>query len=207
MFTGMLHTHVLVVSLFLILYLIKTFLLVIGKHDMLDKFVKKTKVPEMIISTLFLLTGIYLAMYSGQRGAWLWVKLFVVACSIPLAVIAFKKKHNASALLSLMFLVYAYGISETKSPFVTENKPFDTAGLQGVEAGKAIYVAKCIQCHGDNGKLKLSGAKDLTISALSHDEKIAIVTNGKNAMMSYKKQLTQQQIDDVVAYVETLKAN
>ncbi len=106
-----------------------------------------------------------------------------------------------------MFLVYAYGISETKSPFMTENKPFDTAGLQGVEAGKAIYDAKCIQCHGDNGKLKLSGAKDLTVSALSHDEKIAIVTNGKNAMMSYKKQLTQQQIDDVVAYVETLKAN
>ena len=160
----------------------------------------------MIISTLFFLTGIYLAIYSGQRGAWLWVKLFVIACSIPLAVIAFKKKHNASALLSLMFLVYAYGISETKTPFMSDNKPFETGNLQGVEAGKAIFDAKCQQCHGADGTLKLSGAKDLTASTLSRDEKIAVVMNGKNAMMSYKKQLTQQQIEDVVAYVETLKS-
>ena len=205
MYTGMKHTHVLVVSIFLILYLIKTALLVLNKHDMLDKFVKKTKVAEMIISTLFLLTGIYLAINTGNKGAWLWMKIFVVACSIPLAIMAFKRKHNAMALLSLMFLVYAYGISETKSPyFLKEESQTKIAGSTVEEIGKNVYNTKCMMCHGDDGKLGLSGAKDLTTSAMTRDEKIALVQNGKNSMMPFKDQLTQEQIDAVVTYVESL---
>ena len=205
MFTGMLHTHKLVVSLFLIIYLIKTALLVLNKHQLLDTFIKKTKVAEMIISTLFLLTGIYLAVNSGNTGAWLWVKLFVIACSIPLAVIAFRNKNNAMALISLMFLVYAYGISETKSPFMTKDAAkVNTEGMENEQAGKLIYEEKCKICHGADGKLGLSGAKDLTQSTLSRDEKVAIITNGKNAMVGYKEQLTADQIQAVAAYVETL---
>jgi len=205
MYTGMLHTHKLVVSLFLILYLIKTALLVLNKHDALDSFTKKTKVAEMIISTLFLLTGIYLAMNSANNGTWLWMKLFVIACSIPLAVIGFKKKNQSLALISLMFLIYAYGISETKSPFMSdEKKKVDTTNVPVAEVGKKIYEEKCTLCHGSDGKLGLSGAKDLTQSTLSHAEKIDLVMNGKNAMMSFKEQLTPEQVEAVTQYVETL---
>ena len=53
--------HGISVMLFLLTYVIKTILLFTSK-DMLANYSKKTKVPEMIISTLFLMTGIYLAM-------------------------------------------------------------------------------------------------------------------------------------------------
>ncbi len=205
MYTGIMHTHVLVVSLFLILYLIKTALLVLNKHDMLDKFSKKTKVAEMIISTLFLLTGIYLAINTGNKGSWLWMKIFVIACSIPLAIIAFKKKQNYTAMLALIFLVYAYGISESKSPyFLKEETKTDFAGTTPAELGKNIYETKCMACHGADGKMGLSGAKDLTMSTLTHDEKIALVQEGKNSMMAFKDQLTQEQIEAVVTYIESL---
>ena len=205
MYTGIKHTHVLVVSLFLVLYLIKTAMLVLNKHEMLDKFSKKTKVFEMIISTLFLLTGIYLAINTGQKGSWLWMKIFVVACSIPLAIIAFKKKQNSTAMLSLIFLVYAYGISESKSPFfLKEETPTNFTGTTSAELGKSIYETKCTMCHGADGKLGLSGSKDLTLSTLTRDEKIAIIQNGKNSMVAFKDQLTEEQTEAVTTYIESL---
>lgn len=206
MFTGMLHTHTLAVMLFLVLYLIKTALLVSGMNDALDKFSQKTKVAEIIISTLFLLTGIYLAFNSGQVGSWLWIKLIAVFSSIPLAIIAFKRKRKPLALLALIFLVYSYGISETKSPFFIKKAAGDFAGLSGIELGKKVYESNCMACHGNDGKLGLSGSKDLTVSALSFDEQMEIVRKGKNSMMAYEKLLTDEQIQAVTEYVRSLKA-
>ena len=94
MYTGMLHTHKLVVTLFLLLYLIKTILLLLNKRDSLVKFTAKTKVLEMIVSVLFLATGIFLASKSGNVGTWLWVKIAAIAISIPLAVIGFKNQNK-----------------------------------------------------------------------------------------------------------------
>lgn len=205
MFTGMLHTHTLAVMLFLVLYLVKTTLLVTGMNDALDKFSAKTKVAEMIISTLFLLTGIYLAFHSGQLGSWFWIKLIAVFSSIPLAIIAFKRKRKPLALLALIFLVYSYGISETKSPFFKKEAAGDFAGLTGMELGKKVFESNCIACHGSDGKLGLSGAKDLTASPLSFDEQLIIVRKGKNSMMAYEKLLTDEQIQAVTEYVHSLK--
>ena len=200
MYTGILHTHTLVVSLFLLTYLIKTALLVFGKTEMLQNFTKKFRVPEMVISLLFFATGIYLAINTGNAGTWLWVKLAAVLISIPLAVIGFKRLNKNLALLSLILLIYAYGISETKSPFFKkENK-----AITSIE-GKEIYETKCISCHGADGKLGMSGSKDLTVSQMKPEEKIDLITNGKNAMKGYKDVLTAEQIDAVTVYTETLK--
>ncbi len=205
MFTGMLHTHTLTVMLFLVLYLIKTALLVSGMNNALDKFTAKTKVAEMIISTLFLLTGIYLAFNSGQLGSWFWIKLIAVFTSIPLAIIAFKRKRKPLALLALIFLVYSYGISETKSPYFKKELTGNFAGLSGTELGKKVYESNCIACHGSDGKLGLSGAKDLTASPMSFDEQLETVRNGKNSMMAYQKLLTDEQIQAVTEYVHSMK--
>jgi len=51
----------------------------------------------------------------------------------------------------------------------------------------------------------MSGAKDLSVSQLTEDKKINIVTNGKNAMKPYKDALTADQIKAVSDYTETLK--
>jgi len=206
MYTGMLHTHTLSVMLFLILYLVKTFLLVTDKKESLEKFSKTMKVPEIIISALFLLTGIFLAVKSGDLGPWFYVKMAAVLSSIPLAIIAFKRMNKSLALVAIMFLVYAYGISETKSPtFKQESSTDEFANVAPGALGKTIFESKCAGCHGMDGKMGLSGAKDLTQFTKTHEEKIAAVTNGKNAMMAYKNLLSQEQIEAVTGYVEQLK--
>ena len=206
MFTGMLHTHKLVVILFLLQYVIKTVLLFLNKTDALQTYSRKTRVPEMIVSTLFLLTGIYLAFNSGDTGSWLWAKIAAVFISIPLAIVAYKKMNKGLAFLSLLLLLYAYGVSETKSPdFSKPGRTNEFAGLPPDQLGRAIFDAKCMNCHGAEGKGGLSGSKDLAASTLSHEEKIRRIEDGKNAMMGYKKILSPEEIEAVALYVESLK--
>lgn len=208
MYTGILHTHNLVVTLFLLLYLVKTALLLFNKRETLQSFIQKTKIPEMIISTLFLLTGIFLALKTGNKGEWLWVKIACIAIVIPLAIVAFKKSNKVLALLSFLILVYIYGISETKSPnFKKEHaNGFNIgSGIDASELGKNIFDTECANCHGSDGKLGLSGAKDLTQSTLSHDEKITVLSSGKNTMKAYKDVLSIEQMEAVVNYIEQLK--
>jgi mono/diheme cytochrome c family protein len=204
MYTGMLHTHKLVVSLFLLIYLIKTIMLLSGNNEKLDGFTKKVKVPEMIISVLFLLTGIVLAVNSGDIGAWFWFKIAAVALSIPLAVVGFKKKSKMLAFLSLFLLIYAYGVSETRAPFF-KKETIEVSSTEVSGMGAEIYSLACMNCHGADGKLGRSGAKDLTLSTLSHEEKVALVGKGKNGMPGFHSQLKPLQIEAVVNYVESLK--
>ena len=50
----------------------------------------------------------------------------------------------------------------------------------------------------------MSGAKDLSISALSREEMIAIISNGKGSMMAYRNVLTSKQIELVTEHVRSL---
>lgn len=227
MYTGMLHTHTLVVALFLVLYLVKTALLLAGKNELLDKFTKKTKIAEMVVSTLFLLTGIYLATQapSISAGNWFWVKLIAVFAAIPLAIVGFKRKNKVLALLSFVLLVYAYGVSETKS--MTMNKAdyysqlaaddapvynaadFDaTADDYDVLAhGKAVYINYCVRCHGNDGKMGGAGAKDLTMSMLDKGGMVERITHGKGGMPAFGKVISPEEIMASVAYIKAALAN
>ena len=205
MLTGMLHTHKLVVTLFLLIYLIKTILLLLNKKEALETFTKKIKLTEIIVSVLFLITGIVLAINSPDIGSWFWCKIAAVVLSIPLAVVAFKKKKPGAAILSVVLLVYAYGVSETRSPVFKKEKTTIAVSANKSEEGKEIYTKLCVSCHGDNGKLMLGGAKDLTISTLRKEELITQVKQGKNMMPSFAGQLSEEQMSAVVDYISTLK--
>lgn len=71
--------------------------------------------------------------------------------------------------------------------------------------GKALYTKNCKLCHGDDGKKGTSGAKDLTVSAMSDAEKKEIISKGKGSMAAFSKLMSEQEIDMVVAYINTLK--
>jgi len=130
MIKGLMHPHVLFVSLFLLIYLIKTILLLSDKDELLEKFKKKTRIAEMIISFGFLVTGIILLIL------------------IPSAL-------NTYMIIKLV-LVFAS-----------------------------------------------SGAKDLSVTQLSHAGIVEIITNGKTPMAAYKDALTAEQIEAVASYIET----
>ena len=196
MATGMLHSHTLFVVLFTLIYLIKTILLLSDKDDLLEKFKKKTKVLEMIVSFGFLATGIYLMTRLPEINIFLIIKIALVLASIPLAVVGYKKKNKVLATLSFFLIIVAFGLAQKAKN--------EKAGDKIVAVnGKEIFEEKCTLCHGSNGKLGLSGAKDLSVTALDHQNIITIITEGKNTMASYKAVLTPEQIEAVANYIES----
>ena len=70
-------------------------------------------------------------------------------------------------------------------------------------SGKEIFEEKCSRCHGNDGKLGLGGAKDLSVIQLPHAGIVEIITNGKNTMAAYKEVLSAEQIEAVASYIET----
>ena len=81
-----------------------------------------------------------------------------------------------------------------------------TANSDGSEhPGKEVYDNFCVVCHGDDGKLKLSGAFDLSISDMTMDQRILLLNNGGQIMPPFAEVLSEQQITDVADYIENLR--
>ena len=74
------------------------------------------------------------------------------------------------------------------------------------EQGASLYSMHCAQCHGEDGKLGASGAKDLSASKLSDAEMVKIIKQGKGAMPSMKALLeTNQNINLVLSHIKGLR--
>ena len=79
-------------------------------------------------------------------------------------------------------------------------------------AGKAIFQEKCAECHNaDNKETKdgpgLEGVKKGKLPSgrpATHEVILDLVTRGQESMPAFKEGLTDQQREDVVAYVLTL---
>ena len=206
MYTGILHTHVLSVSLFLILYLVKTFLLATGKDEALEKITRITKHPERLISVLFLATGVYLLINSGNAGSLVYIKIALVFASIPLAVIGFKRKKSMLAILSVILLLLSYGLAEMngKRAARKEKPALDLAQVSEEEAGRVLYENYCASCHGAEGDAGHSGAKNLKTTSLSPEEQALIISQGKGVMPGFSS-LSSGEVQAIVKHVQTLK--
>lgn len=211
-YVAFLHTHKLVVLLFLLIYLVKTALLLLGKTDVLDNVKKKLRIPEMIISFAFLLTGAVMMAQMAEIRPMLWVKVAAVLASIPLAVIGFKRNNKVLATLSLVLLFGAYGLAEMSKNQLDKveisGQVVTDPAAQGYDIalhGKALYATQCIACHGPDGNLALQGAKNLQTSTLSDEEVSGIIRNGKNSMPRYAKIFNDQEINALTAYVKSMR--
>lgn len=77
----------------------------------------------------------------------------------------------------------------------------------------AIYKAKCVVCHGvdgkgDTGVGKATGVHDFTsasIQKMTDAQLIEITSKGKNKMPGYADSLKAAQIKDLVAYIRAFK--
>lgn len=217
MITGLYHTHSLLVTLFLIQYLVKTILLLANQKDMLASYVKRTRIPEMVVSAGFLITGIWMLTTLGYFNWMLWAKLALVFASIPLAVIGFKKASKPLAVLSFVFLVGAYGLAEmfSKAKLAPQNiessqaikESLEAAGddVDLVEAGQKIYANYCVQCHGEDGAMGANGAKNLADSRLSDEDLKMILAKGKNLMPAYEGILSDREREALAEYVKTIR--
>jgi mono/diheme cytochrome c family protein len=97
----------------------------------------------------------------------------------------------------------------TTAPGTTEATATETTAQGNAEAGKAVFAsAGCGGCHtlseaGSNGTVgpKLDGAN------VSFDRVVDQVTHGGGAMPGFGDSLTQQQINDVAAFVSQASAS
>jgi len=98
-------------------------------------------------------------------------------------------------LIACCFLVFSScGNTAEKSPVPTKPRSAQT-----------IFEENCTSCHGSDGKLCALGAKDLSRSTLDRSQAVEIITNGKSTMAPFGSMLSNQEIDAVAEYIQTLK--
>jgi mono/diheme cytochrome c family protein len=205
MFTGLLHSHRLFVILFLLHYVIKLVFLLTNRKEQLAAYTQKTRVPEMIISVGFLLTGMGMLLKGAQFTNLILLKIVAVFVSIPVAVIGFKRANKGLAALAVFLIVASYGLGEMNKKAKAGNAVDTTQIASSFEAGKLIYTEKCEVCHGSDGKLGASGAKVLGETQLSIEEQKQLILAGKNSMPPFRAALTDEQVDAVIEYVGSFK--
>ena len=164
----------------------------------------------MILSVLFLATGIYLIAAGPALSVLMYIKIALVFASIPLAIIGFKRAKKPLAIVAILFLIAAYGLAEVnKKQYARADKaPVDTSAMASdpIATGKAVYTAKCVACHGTGGDAGLAGAKNLKITQLTDDQQKDAIKHGiPNTGMSAFPDLTDDQLNGTVAYIKTLK--
>ena len=70
---------------------------------------------------------------------------------------------------------------------------------------RALYIRKCSLCHGADGRLMASKAPDLSLSNLSLEKRVALITYGKGTMPSQKGVLNRAEITAVARYIERFR--
>ena len=83
---------------------------------------------------------------------------------------------------------------------------------QDVANGEKVYKAKCVACHGPDGKGDSAAGKATKARDFGSDEVkkesdatwTDIIVKGKNKMPAYDKKITDAEVKDVVAYIRTL---
>ena len=124
-----------------------------------------------------------------------YMKSIFLVATIVLGLIACGGKSDASS-----------GKSSTPSKTATAsaNESDSEPAKSTNRKGKLVYKQYCQLCHGADGKLALSGAKDLSISEIDMEERINQITNGKGMMTPYKDILSKEQIQSVAEYLDEL---
>ena len=117
------------------------------------------------------------------------------------------------AVTSFVLIIASYGIAEmnkrtmVKRLELPKNVVVDTAesDYNTLAHGNALYTNQCEVCHGPEGNLQMSGAKDLTVSEMSRDEVVQRIKEGKLTMIAYEDHFSEQEIEAVADYVMSLR--
>ncbi len=105
---------------------------------------------------------------------------------------------NSIILSCLVWLTVSCQESAQQQDHFTKQTP--------AEQGASLYSMHCGQCHGEDGQLGASGAKNLSTSQLLDAQIVQIIKNGKGAMPAMKALLeTDENINLVVSHLKGLR--
>jgi cytochrome c6 len=83
----------------------------------------------------------------------------------------------------------------------TDNTP---ASRKDESSGSELFRKHCVLCHGASGNLGLNGARDLTQSKMSREQRVEIISNGKSVMPVFRHLLSRKEIEAVAEYTLSL---
>lgn len=104
-------------------------------------------------------------------------------------------KRKVGILLGLFTVIWACqnnGTSDQDQQEITQD-------------GKTLFKQNCITCHGLQGDMGAGGAANLRSSGLSLEERVVVITKGRNAMQPYEAVLSSAQIHEVAKYTLQLR--
>ena len=113
----------------------------------------------------------------------------------------------------MSYVILAIILFETCTPqrpdqevaVTTEYTDQKDAVVMSLDQGKKIYDIYCLMCHGEDGKRVLTGYYDLAESELDLKGIVDVTSNGRNAMVSYRPILNDDELKAVSAYTLTLQ--
>jgi mono/diheme cytochrome c family protein len=73
--------------------------------------------------------------------------------------------------------------------------------------GAKIYKQYCLTCHGLYGDMGASGAANLQESKLTLEQRVEVITNGRNTMTGFKTLMSEDKIKLAAQYTFELKNN
>jgi cytochrome c6 len=72
-------------------------------------------------------------------------------------------------------------------------------------SGSDIYKIRCVSCHGADGRMGMNGAIPLPASTLNVEQRISVVTTGRNIMPAFAGLMSKSEIKAVVEFTMTLE--
>lgn len=105
-------------------------------------------------------------------------------------------------LLFLMIGFTAFLFSCGSEP---EQSDEEEVAAEAAHPGEKVYKKYCITCHGIDGSMGSNGAFNLRETKLSVEEKIAVITKGRNTMTAFEKVLKPEEISAVAEYTEKFR--
>ena len=105
-------------------------------------------------------------------------------------------------ILFILFLAGLTSCGNDSSSKYNETLPTETPAQRGA----SLYTLYCASCHGEDGKMGASGAKDLSESRLSDKQIKKILQKGKNAMPPMSAILeNEENMEFVIQHIKTLR--
>lgn len=97
-------------------------------------------------------------------------------------------------------LIIACGSGDT-----SESDNTEVASSIAEHPGKKVYNMYCIVCHGSDGSMGANGAHNLQESTLTMEERLQVITKGRNTMTAFEKVISEEKIKQVAEYIETFR--
>lgn len=103
--------------------------------------------------------------------------------------------RNLYIYISLLIAILAFSHCENQN----------STGNSGKEINaKRLFTQYCVLCHGADGKKGLNKAADLSTSSMSIEERLEIITHGRNLMTPFRGVLSPEEINAVAQYTMEL---